>query len=75
MNLPTPGDYHIIISVGSIGGDSLAPYTVSVTTFCDNLCVAPGMTPPPCTLCGDAILDEKEECDNGNKAGCLNCFV
>ena len=37
----------------------------------------PGLR-PPCgisfpVICGDGVLGENEECDNGNKPGCKNC--
>lgn len=55
----------------------IVPYTITVTTFCDSLCAVQGSQAPTCktVYCGDSILDQGEECDNGNKPGCQNCFI
>lgn len=29
--------------------------------------------PPACAVCGNGILEEGEQCDNGNQAGCEKC--
>ena len=48
-----------------------------IETFCDNYCVNPAIPDfkPVCSLCGNGILEDVEECDNGNKPGCKNCLV
>ena len=28
-----------------------------------------------CYLCGNSIYEFGEECDNGNKSGCINCTI
>ena len=56
----------------------MSPYGLTVTTFCDSLCVDPNKIgpAPDCTaVCGDGILDLQEDCDNGNKPGCESCLI
>lgn len=53
------------------------PFTITLYTFCDNFCMNPNSpTPAPaCKTCGNGILEDGEQCDNGNRTGCINCFI
>lgn len=76
VSLPGPGDYFIGLNRSRIP-DFFVPYSLTITTFCDSMCMAPGTIPPTCVTptCGDGILDEGEQCDNGNKPGCDRCSI
>ena len=75
VDLPRPGEYYIAMIQNAY--TQASPYTLTVTTFCDSFCVnANNPVPPPtCGACGDGILDQGEECDNGNRPGCNGCLV
>ena len=60
LSLPGRGDYYLVVSLQRPAvEDRLAPYSLTITTFCDSLCVNPNNPTPQlsCAACGDGILD------------------
>lgn len=88
IDFPKSGTYYIAslksdasFPATSTPTDPAQPFTLNIYTYCDSFCTSPtfpnAASSPSCrgTTCGNAILEEGEECDNGNKAGCNSCFV
>jgi cysteine-rich repeat protein len=87
MVITKPGIYFVVVLPSTetlpldpsslpLSGEPV-PFSITLQTPCDAYCVNPS-TPnfrPACQMCGNAILEEGEECDNGNNPGCNGCFV
>lgn len=73
----TAKDYYILLDpVPFVPDIPYQPYTVRVTTFCSTFCSsAANPVAPTCYFCGDGILNDGEQCDNGNQPGCVNCIT
>ena len=81
VNFVNVDHYYLFLQAKTISVNKrISPFqsfNLTFYTYCDNFCMNPAdpFSRPGCTVCGDGVRDRGEQCDNGNKPGCVDCLV
>lgn len=70
-----PGTWGVAVYTSMGSTTTLSPYTIVFTTSCPNQCINTNLPTNLCSVCGNYIYQNGEQCDNGNKTGCINCII
>ena len=69
----------MIVISNELNYAQLNPINIVLTTFCSDNCVSAVVAQSQCPsanpICGNGILEDGEQCDNGNKPGCNSCVI